>query len=818
MKKILILLATMLSGAAALAQTTVRGTILDAATREGEPYAIVEFFKAGDEEKPIAFATTDTEGKFSNTFTVKGDCVMLFNNLGRKQIRREFTIADQPEIDLGTFLAEDDAELLKGGTVTAQRPLVKMEVDKMTYDVAADVDAKTSTVLDMLRKVPMVSVDGQDRITVNGSSSFQVYVDGKPNQMMSQNASTVFKMMPASAVKNIEVVTNPGVRYDAEGVGGVLNITTNRAATGGASVADGVYGTLTGMASTRGYGGGLFGGFQKGKFALSLNLNAMENILGETQMDMTRVQDGGMTTAVRSATDLRSPIRIGNLSASYEIDTLNLVSVTAGLMGLGATTDGTSATEMTLPGLGTFGYEGTTYSRMRSNTVNLSADYQHLWADVPARSFILSYQYEGAPTTNDTRNTFGGAAFPGFDLTDRRTDARQNSVSHTAQADFTTPLGDLLTVSTGAKFLHRHNSSAQTDYLRRGDAYVENPASSLDYDFYNRIGAAYSELSGNFGTVGAKAGVCYEHTWQSYRSTAMAAPFHIDYGNLVPMASLQYSPAPTRNIGLSYNLRISRPGISYLNPYVNTSDPTARSYGNTDLDAERSHTVSLVFNTFGPKLTLNATLRHSFTPNGISAYSFYDADNLLNTTYGNIVRSRDTGLNIFAMLTPGQKTRIILNGGAGYTDLRSATLRQSNAGWNYNAMLGVQQTLPADFRLSANLIAAGRSVNLQGWSSGISLATLGLTRTFLDDRLSVSLNGISPLAKSGRLAMESHTRGNGFTTDMSTRIPLAQATLNVSWTFGRQGTGAKRARRTIENESQLNATSTAETMGSVLTM
>ena len=109
-------------------------------------------------------------------------------------------------------------------TVVASKPLVKMETDKMTYNVQQDADAKASTVLDMLRKVPMVTVDGQDNITVNGSSSFKVYVDGKPNPMFSANPSQIFKAMPATMVKNIEVITNPGAKYDAEGTGGVLNI------------------------------------------------------------------------------------------------------------------------------------------------------------------------------------------------------------------------------------------------------------------------------------------------------------------------------------------------------------------------------------------------------------------------------------------------------------------------------------------------------------------------------------------------------------------------------------------------------------------
>ena len=123
---------------------------------------------------------------------------------------------------------------LNAVTVVASKPLVKMETDRMTYNVQEDAEAKASTVLDMLRKVPMVTVDGQDNITVNGSSNFKVYVDGKPNPMFTSSPSQIFKAMPATMVKSIEVITNPGAKYDAEGTGGVLNIILNKQNTNGA--------------------------------------------------------------------------------------------------------------------------------------------------------------------------------------------------------------------------------------------------------------------------------------------------------------------------------------------------------------------------------------------------------------------------------------------------------------------------------------------------------------------------------------------------------------------------------------------------------
>ena len=113
---------------------------------------------------------------------------------------------------LGDVCTAEDATALKNVEVVAQRPIVKMEPDKMTYNVQEDGDSKSMTLLDMLRKVPMVTVDGQDNISVNGSASFKVYVDGKPNPMFQANASQIFKSLPASMVKNIDVITNPGAK------------------------------------------------------------------------------------------------------------------------------------------------------------------------------------------------------------------------------------------------------------------------------------------------------------------------------------------------------------------------------------------------------------------------------------------------------------------------------------------------------------------------------------------------------------------------------------------------------------------------------
>ena len=119
-----------------------------------------------------------------------------------------------------------DTLQLQDVEVVTMRQLVKTLDDRLSYNVQADPEARTSTLLDVLRRVPLVSVDGQDNVRVNGSSSFKIYKNGHPDPALSSNPKEVLRAMPASVIKRIEVITEPGARYDAEGATAILNIVT----------------------------------------------------------------------------------------------------------------------------------------------------------------------------------------------------------------------------------------------------------------------------------------------------------------------------------------------------------------------------------------------------------------------------------------------------------------------------------------------------------------------------------------------------------------------------------------------------------------
>jgi len=684
---------------------------------------------------------------------------------------------------------------LEGVTVVHQKRLVKMEADKMTYKVSEDEDAKSNTVLDMLRKVPMVTVDGQDNITVNGSSSFKVYVDGMPNVMFSSNPSMVFKSMPASMVKNIEVITNPGAKYDAEGAGGVLNIIMNKQNPMAAQSMNGMNGTVRASAGNRQLGGSVFVNGQQDKLTYSANVMTSYNKPGNTTTEMEQLQDNGMSQVMTSDNDVKTPFTMGSLTLGYQIDSMSVINATASLNSLSMKSQGTSMT--TMGGAGSnFGYGSTTDMKNSRTSFSGSVDYQRFFNQEHTHSLALTYQLNYSPATTKMTNDFLTPSGV-LDLTDRYSENKDKTTNHIFQLDYTLPIATGQTLSLGSK-LQLHDATSDSKY------YLENvydASSSSEYEFKNSILAGYGEYSGRWNDFSAKAGLRYEYTWQDVEyHLGNGHDFSTSYGSLVPTASLSYTLGGSSNLGMTYNMRISRPGISYLNPYVDKTNPIALTYGNPDLDVEKAHNVSLVYNLFTPTLMLNLNLHHNFTDNAISQYSFYDSQNLLNTTYGNVVKSHQTGVNAYVnyLLTPN--TRLFLNGGLNYTDLRSNALAQSNSGWTGNAMMGVQQTLPWDLKLSAFAITSTKSYTLQGWTGGFNLLTASLSKSLLNDKLNLSISGLTGLNKGGKLNIDTESRGKDFTSHTSIKVPIYGVTFTVSYTFGNSKMMSKQHTSRVQND------------------
>lgn len=798
---------------------TITGVVADSVTHEGEPYATLTIARADSAAKPVKQALTDIKGRFSISSSGTGSYLLMVRSMGRKPMQRAYTVdATTRTIDLGTLLLQDGGNQLETVEVVAYKPLVKADVDKIAYSVEDDPEANTNTVIEMLKKVPMVTVDGQDNIRVNGNSSFKIYVNGKPNNMMTKNPKEVLKSMPASSIKKIEVITNPGPKYDAEGVGGILNIVTE------GKGPEGYNATFSGRANNSSYGGGLYATVKQGKLTMSVNYNASSNHSpkGYTYSDRSQIGTDGTVTSSTVAdgyTKGHSQWQGGDVEASYEIDTLRLITGSFSLSKFTSKRDALNTAFSTVPATGQrlYGYRSPSHSKENWDDYSASLDYQRSFS-VKDRLLTLSYRLESSPSTSDSRYLYtdreAADDWQTFidRMRDQRMDGDENTMEHTFQIDYTTPFAKHHTWEAGAKYILRRNKSDNDRYnLGTGDKdETYDSDNSSHYRHHNDILAAYTGYGLTLDKWSARLGLRYEHTLQKVEYLlGRGTNFHKNFDDLVPSARLGYKLSDATNLSLGYKMRINRPGIWYLNPYLDDRIPDAISQGNPNLDTEKSHAVDLQFSSYNSKLTYTLTGTYRFVNNSIESVDRLvndrDIEGLPNPTgkdviyssYANIGHIQYAGLMAYANWTPITNTRITLNGSVGYSHMSDGqSLR--NHGWCTNIDASLQQTFAKTWIFNASYYVQTPQPTLQGKDARYQWYNFSLSKSFMDKRLTLTAYIINPFGKR-YFCYRSETVADNFRTTASSSWCQLYYGVSVRFRIGKLKASVKHTERTVEN-------------------
>lgn len=798
---------------------TITGVVADSVTHEGEPYATLTIARADSAAKPVKQALTDIKGRFSISSSGTGSYLLMVRSMGRKPMQRAYTVdATTRTIDLGTLLLQDGGNQLETVEVVAYKPLVKADIDKIAYSVEDDPEANTNTVIEMLKKVPMVTVDGQDNIRVNGNSSFKIYVNGKPNNMMTKNPKEVLKSMPASSIKKIEVITNPGPKYDAEGVGGILNIVTE------GKGPEGYNATFSGRANNSSYGGGLYATVKQGKLTMSVNYNASSNHSpkGYTYSDRSQIGTDGTVTSSTVAdgyTKGHSLWQGGDVEASYEIDTLRLITGSFSLSKFSSKRDALNTAFSTVPATGQrlYGYRSPSHSKENWDDYSASLDYQRSFS-VKDRLLTLSYRLESSPSTSDSRYLYtdreAADDWQTFidRMRDQRMDGDENTMEHTFQIDYTTPFAKHHTWEAGVKYILRRNKSDNDRYnLGTGDKdETYDSDNSSHYRHHNDILAAYTGYGLTLDKWSARLGLRYEHTLQKVEYLlGRGTNFHKNFDDLVPSARLGYKFNDATNLSLGYKMRINRPGIWYLNPYLDDRIPDAISQGNPNLDTEKSHAVDLQFSSYNSKLTYTLTGTYRFVNNSIESVDrlVNDRDiaglpnptgkDVIYSSYANIGHIQYAGLMAYANWTPITNTRITLNGSVGYSHMSDGqSLR--NHGWCTNIDASLQQTFAKTWIFNASYYVQTPQPTLQGKDARYQWYNFSLSKSFMDKRLTLTAYIINPFGKR-YFCYRSETVADNFRTTASSSWCQLYYGVSVRFRIGKLKASVKHTERTVEN-------------------
>lgn len=305
----------------------LRGQVVDAANDSPVSFATTALLR---DSTAVAAVAADAQGAVRTPRAeAAGDYRLQITMVGYNPETQPVTLRTAAT-DAGTIRLRQGVDIDQV-TVTIQKPLVTADAEKTTYSVEDDPQAASSTLEEILRKVPQLTIDAEGNVKLNGQSDFKVLVNGRSSAMF-KNFKDVIRSMPASQIKKIEVITEPSMKYDAEGAGGIINIITAR------KEFDGYNGSLnynTGLDTRQQYGGASLS-VQKGKFAASVQAfffqmnrrnrpytseSRRENFASEQQRYHTSESTGYGKGHNEYVT----------LNLSYQPDTLNLVTLEGSL-------------------------------------------------------------------------------------------------------------------------------------------------------------------------------------------------------------------------------------------------------------------------------------------------------------------------------------------------------------------------------------------------------------------------------------------------------------------------------------------------------
>lgn len=687
--------------------------------------------------------------------------------------------------------------------ITAKKDVVKSDGAKLTYDMSEDDSSKGQSLLEALRKVPMVNVDGQDKITINGSSNFKIYVNGKEDQMLEANYSQVFKAMPSSSVNKIEVITEPGAQYDAEGIGGILNLITDKA-----SKNEGYSGSVSLQYGNRQGSASAYVNAKVNKFSLSTNVayadqGAMKQESRQYN-DITYINDD-INHYLVSNTDQKVKFHYvgGGIDMGWEPNSRNLFnwggSATYVLADI---VDYTSHNNMyDRAGNRRYGYTEHFGGTLDNVGATANASYRHSFNDDNTHRLIIAYLFNyGINTLDFTTRSDNGF---NYELPNpwRLVNTHNYTREHTVQIDYSVPLhGDKQKLDAGIKGIFRRNTAnSKSGNGKEESDIIVDPSQISDVDQNQDIYAAYLSYNGTFGHFGVTAGLRYEHTDMGMVFKKGVQPdFTNRLNDWVPNAALTWNLGAASSLRLAYQMRISRPSLNQVDPYRLEFNQYQIQQGNPDLDSEHSNGISLTYSNFGRILGGNIKLQYSNINNAIVNYDYLENGSIISS-YANIGRRQSTELSGFLNINITPKMTLALNGSVSYIDYKAPVSGIANHGWSGNYGVNWSYTGPWDLKFNVNGGQMLHYVMLQGHNDGWYYYGLSVSRDFLKNKtLNVSLSAYNFLQD--YMDFKTHTSTSNYISNSNWSNRSWSVALSVSWNFGHLKEKIKSTGLDIDND------------------
>ncbi len=781
----------------------IKGRVIDSIGAFAVDYATITLYAQGA-KKPLDGTTADSMGRFSLKGVGGGAFTIVVNFIGYKPATINNIIVDKKNetIVIKDVLLVKAEQKLKDVVVTSQTGLIQNKIDKMVFNAEKDLTSQGGVATDVLKKVPQVSVDVDGNVELAGSNSIQFLINGKPSTAFGSNIADVLQSIPASQIKSIEVITNPGAKYDAEGLGGIINIILKD------SKVKGMNGNLSLTAGTRMENGSLNLTARNGNFGMHAFVSGNARLLSTTPTNTTRISSNAVdNTSVQLVQDGYSRFRrhgvesgIGfdwtykkrnNFSGSVNYDDFGFVGSGAVTQSQLTTADG---------GLGS----------IISNIVSLNHTDNafHFHSVETSLNYKRTFEKEDQELEISVNSSFGhnkgtGDNYQFLQPQDTMFYGQSNinpgNDNETQLAlDYTQPFKKDIKLGVGTKFTTRdiHSNASVLDFQPSSKLFVPDNYLSNYLNYHQKVYAFYAEISMPLAqTVEAKAGARYERTeLDAYFSNAQQQVSTPGYNTVVPSIYLLKHLPNNQTVKISYSKRIERPDYRALNPFMNTADPKNISAGNPYLQPEIGNRFELSYNHDLGKLgsfmvaAFYRTSNHDIQP----YIKYYDSILIGNVVYKNasvstsenIGLEKDAGLSVFGDLHFNTKFSVRTN----LFVFHRSTINAIDPGVNSNSF-NYRVNINTSYQVSGTLAAeffgnfSSARHEAQGKYPSFTSYSIAIRKQIWKKKGSIALMANNPFSEYVNQRVE--VFGAGFATNSVRSVPYRSIGINFTWKFGK---------------------------------
>jgi outer membrane receptor protein involved in Fe transport len=778
----------------------VVGRIVDSNSRQPIQYATISLY-GPNATRPIGGMMTGSKGEFGLTAPRTGKFSVTVECIGYAKRTLGPFPADRKRTSLGDILLAKEAANLQSVTVTAPRGLVENKLDKVVYNAEKDVTSLGGVATDILKKVPMVSVDVDGNVDIMGNTNILFLINGRPSSIFGNNLADALQTIPASQIKSIEVITSPGAKYDAEGTGGIINIILkdNRI--------NGINGNISLTGGSRLENGSFNFNVRQGKVGLnsffsgnaqlpSTTLNSSNRNSFDSTGDLLSnlLQQGGSSRFYRNGYET-------GLGLEWDANKYDVFSGGLQYSSFGNKSRGSyqqSETDYTPPATAPTDIINSlagNNSQFRARSLDWNLRYKRTFA---VENRELDFSLDGTYGRNtasygqlqslpDGYSAYAGSMgnSSGYD---RETNIR---------LDYTEPFGDKVRLETGGRIQLRQITSNSPVYSFDDSSglYPYNTSQSDSLIYNRRVYAGYTSLTfPAFHFLDVKAGLRFERTTTGASFTGEANPDIPAYNSWVPSIILSHSFPHDQTFKLSFARRLQRPDYRDLNPYTNASDPLNLTRGNPLLQPEDAYNFELGYSkSFDEGSALNIVAFYHRSDHDIQPFiQYYTSFTLGDSVYTNVSVStpmnigseNNYGVNIYGSVPLGKKLnlrtnisvfdRYIVTGSLGGPPVNSFNYRV-----NLNASYQFSPTMIGEF--FGNFRSARNEI--QGRYPSFTSYNLAVRKQFWNKKASIAFTTTNPF----NLYVNQATAvsGTGFTLNSLRRIPFRSFGVNFTWKFGK---------------------------------